>query len=45
LAKQADAKPVPVETHTVLTSGDRMKFFLEPKSDAYFYLFHSGHFG
>lgn len=42
LAKQGDAKPVPVETHTVLNSGDRIKFFLEPKSDAYFYLFHLG---
>ena len=42
LAKQGDAKPVPVETHTVLDSGDRIKFFLEPKSDAFFYLFHLG---
>jgi Domain of unknown function (DUF4384) len=39
-AKQVDAKPVPVETHSVLNSGDRVKFFLEPKSEAYFYLFH-----
>jgi len=45
LAKQADAKPVPVETHSVLHSGDRIKFFLEPKSDAYFYLFHLGPHG
>jgi hypothetical protein len=44
-AKQADATPVAVETHTVLNSGDRIKFFLEPKSDAYFYLFHSGPHG
>ena len=42
LAKQDDAKPVPVETHTTLNSGDRIKFFLEPKSDAYFFLFHLG---
>jgi hypothetical protein len=45
LAKQADATPVAVETHTVLNSGDRIKFFLEPKSDAYFYLFHLGPHG
>jgi hypothetical protein len=45
LGKQADAKPVAVETHTVLTSGDRIKFFLEPKSNAYFYLFHLGPHG
>lgn len=42
VVKHGDAKPVPVETHTVLNSGDRIKFFLEPKSDAYFYLFHLG---
>jgi hypothetical protein len=42
LAKPGAAKPVPVETHTVLNSGDRIKFFLESKSDAYFYLFHLG---
>ena len=30
LAKQADATPVAVETHTVLTSGDRIKFFWSP---------------
>jgi len=42
LAKQGEAKPVPVETHTVLNSGDRIKFFLEPKTDGYFYLFHVG---
>jgi hypothetical protein len=41
-AGQGDSKPVPVETHTSLNSGDRIKFFLEPKSDAYFYLFHLG---
>ena len=40
--KQENSKPVPVETHTVLNSGDRIKFFLEPKSEAYFYLFHLG---
>jgi hypothetical protein len=45
VAKQVDAKPVPVETHAVLNSGDRVKFFLEPKSDAYFYLFHLGPHG
>jgi hypothetical protein len=45
LAKQPDAKPVPVETHTVLTSGDRIKFFLESKTDAHFYLFHLGPHG
>jgi hypothetical protein len=45
LGKQADAKPVAVETHTVLNSGDRIKFFLEPKSHAYFYLFHLGPHG
>jgi len=39
VAKQGDAKPVPVETHTVLNSGDRIKFFLEPKSDAFFTYF------
>jgi hypothetical protein len=42
LAKPGDPRPVPVETHTVLTSGDRIKFFLEPKSDVFFYLFHQG---
>jgi hypothetical protein len=45
LAKQPDAMPVAVETHSVLNSGDRIKFFLEPKSDAYFYLFHLGPHG
>lgn len=40
VADQSDLKPVPVETYTVLRSGDRIKFFLEPKSDVYFYLFH-----
>lgn len=42
LAKPGDSRPVPVEAHTVLNSGDRIKFFLEPKSDLYFYLFHLG---
>lgn len=42
LAKPGSPKPVPVETHTVLSSGDRIKFFLEPKTDVYFYLFHLG---
>jgi hypothetical protein len=41
-ARQGDAKPVPVEAHTSLNSGDRIKFFLEPKTDGYFYLFHMG---
>ena len=41
-AGQGDSKPVPVETHSSLNSGDRIKFFLESKSDAYFYLFHLG---
>ena len=41
-AKQGDSKPVPVDGNTVLASGDRIKFFLEPKSDGYFYLFHLG---
>jgi hypothetical protein len=45
LAKQPDATPVAVETHSALNSGDRIKFFLEPKSDAYFYLFHLGPHG
>lgn len=45
LAKQGDPKPIPVEPHIVLNSGDRIKFFLEPKSDAYFYLFHLGPHG
>ena len=45
LAKQGDPKPVPVETYAVLNSGDRIKFFLEPKSDVYFYLFHLGPHG
>lgn len=40
LSKSADATPAPLETHSVLTSGDRIKFFLEPASEAYFYLFH-----
>ncbi|MGE5255358.1 MAG: DUF4384 domain-containing protein [Hyphomicrobiales bacterium] len=42
LAKPGSPKPVPVQTHTVLNSGDRIRFFLEPKSDVYFYLFHLG---
>jgi hypothetical protein len=42
LAAPGSPKPVPVETQTVLNSGDRIKFFLEPKVDAYFYLFHLG---
>lgn len=45
LAKPGSPKPVPVESHTVLSSGDRIKFFLEPKSDVYFYLFHVGPHG
>jgi hypothetical protein len=45
LAKPGDPKPVPVETHTILNSGDRIKFFLEPRSDVYFYLFHLGPHG
>lgn len=40
--KQADSKPVPLEGHAVLTSGDRIKFFIEPMSDGYFYLLHLG---
>jgi hypothetical protein len=40
LAKPGTPQPVPVETHAVLNSGDRIKFFLEPKSDVYIYLFH-----
>jgi hypothetical protein len=42
LAKPGDPKPVPVEAHTALNSGDRIKFFLEPKSDVHFYLLHLG---
>ena len=42
LARPGSPKPVPVETHTVLNSGDRIKFFLEPKTDVHFYLFHLG---
>jgi hypothetical protein len=42
VVKHGDAKPVPVESHTVLNSGDRIKFFLEPKTEACFYLFHLG---
>ncbi|MFO7706972.1 MAG: DUF4384 domain-containing protein [Desulfobacterales bacterium] len=42
LSKSSDAKPVPLETHSVLASGDRIKFFLAPQSDANFYLFHEG---
>jgi hypothetical protein len=41
-ANPDESEPVPIETHAVLSSGDRIKFFLEPKSDAYFYLFHLG---
>jgi len=42
IAKQGDSKAVPVEGNTVLTSGDRIKFFLEPTSVGYFYLLHIG---
>jgi hypothetical protein len=42
VGKDAAAKSVPVESQSVLSSGDRLKFFWEPKSDAYFYLFHLG---
>jgi hypothetical protein len=42
---KAGAKPVPIETHSVLSSRDRLKFFLEPKSDGFFYLFHLGPHG
>lgn len=45
LAEPGNPKPVPVENRTVLNSGDRIKFFLEPKSDVYFYLFHLGPHG
>jgi hypothetical protein len=37
-----EAKPVALENHAVLSTGDRIKFFLEPRTDAYFYLFHLG---
>jgi hypothetical protein len=39
-AKTSDPTTVPLETHCVLNSGDRIKFLLEPVSEAYFYLFH-----
>lgn len=39
-AKAGDPKPVPVESHAILHSGDRIKFFLEPRSEVHFYLFH-----
>jgi hypothetical protein len=42
LAKEGDSKPVPLETHTALNSGDRIKFFWEPQAPAFFYLFHLG---
>lgn len=45
LVKPGDPKPVPVESHAVLNSGDRIKFFLEPRSNVYFYLFHLGPHG
>jgi hypothetical protein len=37
-----EAKPVALENHAVLSTGDRIKFFLEPQTDAHFYLFHLG---
>jgi hypothetical protein len=40
LAQHRDAPPAPLETRSVLSSGDRIKFFLEPASDGCFYLFH-----
>jgi hypothetical protein len=40
LAEPGDARLVLVEPYSVLNSGDRIKFSLETKSDAYFYLFH-----
>jgi hypothetical protein len=40
VGKDTAARSVPVDNQTVLGSGDRLKFFLEPQSHAYFYLFH-----
>jgi hypothetical protein len=40
IARGGDSTTVPVEDDLVLTSGDRITFFLETTSDGYFYLFH-----
>lgn len=40
ITKGGNSKAVPVEDDTVLSSGDRIKFFLKTASDGWFYLFH-----
>jgi hypothetical protein len=42
VGKDPEAKPAALENHAVLSTGDRIKFFLEPQTDAHFYLFHLG---
>lgn len=39
---QGGGKVVPVQTESVLHTGDRLKLFLEPKSPLYLYLLHVG---
>jgi hypothetical protein len=42
VGQDPEAKPVALESHAVLSTGDRIKFFMEPQTDAHFYLFHLG---
>jgi hypothetical protein len=37
---QAGGKIIPVQNETTLRSGDRLKLFVEPKTELYFYLMH-----
>jgi hypothetical protein len=37
---QAGGKIIPVQNETTLRSGDRLKLFVEPKAELYFYLVH-----
>ena len=37
---QAGGKIIPVQNETTLSSGDRLKLFVEPKTELYFYLVH-----
>ena len=39
---QAGGKIIPVQNETTLRSGDRLKLFVEPKAELYFYLVHLG---
>ena len=39
---QAGGKIIPLQNETMLRSGDRLKLFVEPKAELYFYLVHLG---